>query len=260
VARPPTGAELDGPGRQGIRQPSVVRARRPKRYGAAADHDAGLWPAAVAGSQPGVQGRGKYRASSMNSRCCGVRSPGRSRTGPTGRAPRPPAWARRIWLSPPRWFDRRRDRFHRLTRHRHRASGNRRGPGAAARPRIRGARCRALSRTSARTHRGHRPARREAGSRDDQLTVRAAKERLCARLLSRLETAADLIYTDNPRALGYTRLSAADPGAGVTLTIRSSVPPPFGNHASPAHRRRLILVLCRGSSRTTWSFWPWPPS
>src|SRR6266581_500195 len=43
-------------------------------------------------------------------------------------------------------------------------------------------------------------ARREAGSRDDQLTVRAARERLCARLLSRLETAAGLIYTDNRRA------------------------------------------------------------
>ena len=43
-------------------------------------------------------------------------------------------------------------------------------------------------------------ARRETGSRDDQLTVRAARERLCARLLSRLETAADLIYTDNRRA------------------------------------------------------------
>ena len=43
-------------------------------------------------------------------------------------------------------------------------------------------------------------ARRETGSRDDQLTVRAARERLCARLLSRLKTAADLIYTDNRRA------------------------------------------------------------
>jgi tetratricopeptide (TPR) repeat protein len=43
-------------------------------------------------------------------------------------------------------------------------------------------------------------ARHEAGSRDDQITVRGARERLCARLFSRLEAAADLIYTDNRRA------------------------------------------------------------
>ena len=44
-------------------------------------------------------------------------------------------------------------------------------------------------------------ARREADSRDEQLTVRAARQRLCARLLSRLETAASMIYTDNRRAI-----------------------------------------------------------
>jgi tetratricopeptide (TPR) repeat protein len=42
-------------------------------------------------------------------------------------------------------------------------------------------------------------ARREAGSRDDPVTVRAARERLCARLHGRLEAAAGLIYTDSRR-------------------------------------------------------------
>jgi tetratricopeptide (TPR) repeat protein len=44
-------------------------------------------------------------------------------------------------------------------------------------------------------------ARREADSHDEQLTVRAARQRLCARLLNRLETAASMIYTDNQRAI-----------------------------------------------------------
>ena len=43
-------------------------------------------------------------------------------------------------------------------------------------------------------------ARREAGRRDEQFTVQAAREQLGARLLSRLETAAGMIYSDNQRA------------------------------------------------------------
>ncbi len=44
-------------------------------------------------------------------------------------------------------------------------------------------------------------ARREADSRDEPLTIRAARQRLCARLLDRLDTAASMVYTDSRYAV-----------------------------------------------------------
>jgi tetratricopeptide (TPR) repeat protein len=61
-------------------------------------------------------------------------------------------------------------------------------------------------------------ARREADSRDERLTVQAARQRLCARLLSRLETAASMIYTDSQPAARQEHDQAGFPGRDQART------------------------------------------